>query len=176
MNNTLSTTAPDGQWQTWHQPGYIVAFFIIFVAIAIFAAVLILVACLPLLSIRLDRGILPSIFGRAYRRCRLPSRSRSGESNTDNDSWANLGDLSREYLPLDSAGTTDHPPRPPPPVWRPSLSSRLAWSFASEQSPMSPAPCESSNATVVIARQVPTALVNLGRALKGLGRGERQRT
>lgn len=176
MNNSLNTTAPDNLWQTWRHPDYIVGFVIIFVSIAIFAAVLILIACLPPYSTALDSGRLLGTFRRTYRRFRHRFRSRSEEPSAAFDLWSDFGDLGREHLPVVSTvAQVDLPPQPPPPTWRPSTSGRLAWSFASERSLTSQVPCESSNAATVAIRQTRTALGDLVRFLRRVGTDREQR-
>lgn len=166
MNTTTTTAEEDGQWQTWRRPGHIIAFIVIFISIAIFAAVLTLATCLPLYSAKFNSTRLLRLFYR-IRHGRRPRPSSA--SNINCDSWTTFGNLSSEsldrslQLPLPNACAHISQPRPAE-VWRPSMGSRLAWSFTSEPGLMSPVLCESSNVTVVEAPR--TVLAGVTRALR----------
>lgn len=159
MNSTLSIASQDDVWETWRQPASIVAFVIIAVSIAIFAAVYILVSCVPVYSFKPGR-LRASRAARRSRRARRRSTEAAAAGAADFDPWSSFENLSHAALPLhEPSSLGELQLRSPPPVWRPSMSSRLAWSFPSDEqqhqqsSATSPAPCASSSAPTVVARR-----------------------
>lgn len=168
--NTTSTIDEDGLWETWRQPVYIVAFVIICLFIAIFVAVLTLIPCLSLYSIKTPRGRFKRRIGWLYHR---ESPELPTVSSLENGSWITFNNFSRSTInhrlptrPPIAYISNASPRSQPALVWRPSMGSRLAWSFTSENDPTSPARYGSSNATT--AEPPRTPLLDALRILKKL--------